>query len=448
MTRTSAVAVLLTILLLVTFPSASASAATPVKERQLVYAITPWTGTDYGETFAARDTDTIYLLADAANVLRPLKTEVYFWEITGEYKADIQSYMEEVSGDLEVLQSGQTIGILTKVKHSYVYSEGLLGGNVTLVTGAEAEAEFERYKSAVDRYQKEVLEYQTAEAEFNARISELLRRARETGEPVKPEDIPEPPSTPLPPAFFVTAPIESFVLELPEGSYDIRVRDELGRIVPERVKKLVVFGPRRRGISYEIIPESKWTLPVVSNDTSQAMFVQGQTTVYLKLFEAEEYNTYEYTKMIQLHKPSAGQGTENTWTWVHLKELTDVKVQILQGDSMLGEVEEKPYFVKQAPGYALGYDIVEYDPGDPGMQDSRPHFTAFKLDLDNSESYRIQAVVSSSGALIPESVREILPLRSTSSLWLVVAAFIPLAAGVAVLACRRGSRFHQTGQFH
>ncbi len=446
MTRVTATPLLLALLLLVTFTPVRVSAATPEKEEQLVYAVSPWTGTEYAETFAPRGVDTVYLLADAASILRPLKTEVYFWEITGEYKADTLSYREDVAGSLEILQDGKVIETLNRVKHSYVYSAGPLGEHMALVTGAEAEAEYKRYVAAVDRYRREVSEYQAAETAFSAKIGELARRARETGEPVKPEEIPEPPVSPVAPEFFVTAPIESFVIELPEGRYEIRLVDETGRLVLESTKKMVVFGPRRRGISYEIIPESKWTLPVVSNDASQAMFIEGQRTVYLKLFEAEEYSTYAYTKMSQLHKPSAGQGTENSWTWAHLKELRDVKVQIVQGDTVLGEVEEKPYIVRQVSGSTLGYDIVEYDPSNPAMLDSQPDFTAFKLELDGSESYRVQAVLASSGALIPESVRDILPLRSTSSIWLIVAALIPLMIGMAVMAYRRGSRFRRAGR--
>ena len=113
-------------------------------------------------------------------------------------------------------------------------------------------------------------------------MDKLLERVRKTGEYAKPEEIPASPQQPEAPKLYVTSPVEAFVFELPEGKYRIRLVDPNGEVVPETQKNLVVFAPRRAGVGYEIIPESKWTRPVLSDDNSHVLYLEGRRTFYLK----------------------------------------------------------------------------------------------------------------------------------------------------------------------
>lgn len=74
------------------------------RERQFVYGLNVFTATEYVSTFAPASIDTIYVLADHVGVLDPKFTEVYFWPITNDYRADWTALNELVPGTLEVLR--------------------------------------------------------------------------------------------------------------------------------------------------------------------------------------------------------------------------------------------------------------------------------------------------------------------------------------------------------
>ena len=94
----------LLLLLLVLAPSALAQA--PQRERRFVYGINLFDGVEYTTGFVPPSVDAVYLLADHLGVLDPKLTEVYFWPITNDYRADFTSLNELVGGRLEVARGG------------------------------------------------------------------------------------------------------------------------------------------------------------------------------------------------------------------------------------------------------------------------------------------------------------------------------------------------------
>ena len=418
---------------------AGVQAAPLQREKQVVYGITPWTGKEYGGTFAPKGIDKIYLLADSNNVINTLETEVYFWPITNEYMANWFESREVVEGRLQILQDGKEIMVLERQPYNHYYPDGFYAGTSELLIGEEAEKKLQEYRDAIEGYWQAVSEYRQAYADYEQQMSEILKEVTETGKTYTEDELPKPPEQPTPPIWYATEVTEGFIVNLPVGEYVIRTIDDGGNVVEGTEKKLKVFDKRRSGIGYQIIPESKWTRPVQSDDATQILYMEGSRTMYLKAFYESEYNQHDFLKMTSLEQPLAGEGATSAYMWVHEKEVpSSIKVQVLQGGEVIKEAEYKPYYVKQTPGYALGYEIIEFDPEAEEFAGRRPSFEAVKLELGPG-SYEIRAV-DSSGRVLDGSVRSIRSINVVPMWQLYLLSLLPLAAGVVVVIRRRRMR--------
>lgn len=418
-----------------------ARAAEPVKERQVVYGITPWTGKEFGGTFAPAHVDTIYLLASARHILDVLETDVYYWPITQEYMADWMGYRKAVPGRLEVRQGDRVVATLERTPYTFVYPEGYFGGKVELEVGDEAKQAYETYQRLIDDYYARVDAYRQAEEAWRQRMTRILEEVRRTGKPADPASLPEAPKPPEPPSLLVMQPTEGFVVELPPGEYTVRLVDQAGNEVEKTRKRLVVFAPRRRGVGYQIIPESKWTMPVESGDPADTLYVSSEATFYLKAFDASEVNRYAYSRMLESARPLAGSGQRSAWQWVLGQEIQGVTLQVLKGGQVVATAEPRPYYVQQTPGYALGYRIVDFDPSKPEFEGRQPSFVAYKvaLQLEPGALYELR-LVDGQGQVIPASSRLVRAVRAEPSWPLYAWPGVPLVAGLMVAGWRRRLR--------
>lgn len=409
----------------------------PTLEEQVVYSISVSTGRQYEGTFAPRQMDTIYLLADEYAILNVQKTMVYFWPITGEYMADWFGMSEDVPGRLEILQDGEVIQTLERVPYTYYYPSGRTGEQ-RLYIGDEAIQVYEDYQARFNAYFDAVSAYFVEYQEWQRTMDRLLREVQETGVYKDPSEIPDPPERPSPPVDFAYNPRTAFAVKLPAGRYQLRLRGEDGGIVEGTTKTLEVFKARRSGIGYQVIPEHKWTRRFESNDPSDIFYLDGKRIFYVLPYYAEEYNQYQYVKMRYLHKPLEGEGTRNAWIWAQLAPVTGARLQVLHGGEVVQEVEMKPYYVRQRPGYALGYDIVEFDPkADPALQGRSPSFEAYRVELEGDRTYQLR-FVDERGNVLAGSVREVRPIRAPGRLVYAI-PLVPLVAGSIVFAWRRWS---------
>lgn len=408
----------------------------PKKEKQFVYGLSPWTGKDYSGTFAPEQAKTIYFIADEISIVNSLRSEVYYWPITQEYMADWFGYKEEVAGKLEIYKAGESKPmVFEKTAYCYSYPNGYDGG-VVLMTGVAAYEEFARFNKAYEDFYAASTQYYEDRAEWDKTMDKMIKQVQKTGKPYKQSEIPLPPVEPEPPKLFTTEPVIAFLVKLPAGNYRMRLVGDDGKVVKGSEKKLKVFAPRRQGVGYEIIPESRWTSSFASDDSTQVIYSDGKRTFYLKGFYELEYNLFDYSRMISLHKPLEGLGTKSTWIWAHTSEVPDTKLQLLKNGKVIDTLEMKPFYVEQTEGYSLGYKIVDFDPTKPENQYSEPSFYAFKVDVEaKGGDYRIR-LVDKDNNVIAGSERQIRSVR-TSKIPLYTIPVLPLIAGVLVFFWRR-----------
>ena len=425
------------------FLSSAGWAQAPKMKEQLVYGLNVFNGRGYGGGFVPQSEDTIYLIAEKDNAISAHMTLVYFWPITARYMAAWQTLNEEVEGTLEVLKEGKVIKSLKKRDNCLYYPEGYWSETSILYTDEEAIKKFEEYKKAVEKFYKAVSDYYKKMAEYKKKLDKFLeetKKLREAGEKLSPEEVekmmPKEPKEPEPPGFYVTEPRKDYIVNLPVGTYRIRIRAEDGTIVQDSEKKLVVFTSRRRGgVGYEIIPGNRWTRRESCDDPARIIYAAGKNTLYFRPFHQDEYNELYYNKL----EDPQNFGREERWRWVHIKPIKDVLLAFLKEGRLIKKVKNLPYYVKQIPGPELGYNIIEYKKEE--MPDRRPTFEGYKLDLSPELAkgrYEIKLEKKlEKGKFLEGGTRQIRLVRKESSKYLYPFSIFPLVVGIVVFIGRK-----------
>ncbi|MCD6058037.1 MAG: hypothetical protein K0Q89_1567, partial [Thermomicrobiales bacterium] len=101
----------------------STMAQTTDGERAFVYGINAAIPGNFVGTFAPPSADAIFLLADGTSVISPRFTEIYFWPITNEFRADWSALNEPVPGVLEVVSNGRLVAELTPTDYTILFSQ-------------------------------------------------------------------------------------------------------------------------------------------------------------------------------------------------------------------------------------------------------------------------------------------------------------------------------------
>jgi len=414
-------------------------AQAPLFREQLVYSLTSFNGFGFSKSFCPQSEDTMYFIADVNSVVSPRKTIVYYWPITRRYMAGFSTLNEEVPGELEIWQGGRLIRTMEKQKYVLYYPEGYWSEKAIIYLDDEAQEYYDQYKAAVDEFNQKLKEYYQAMEYYQQQVNkffEEVRQRREAGE-TGPLDIPIP-QQPEPPEFvkfYVTEPTEGFILNLPVGNYEIRVRLEDGTIFEGSEKKLVTFTSRRQeGVGYEIIPGNRWTRRENCDDPSWIIHAVGKNELYFNPFYQEEYNELYYNKL----QDPQNSGRLEKWKWVHVEPVSNAQVLLGRGEEILQVVDKAPYFVKQIPGPELGYEIIPYDE-ELKMSGYQPTFESYKVTLGEDlvqADYQISTISRETGEHIPKSERTIRLLKKENGAYLYAVAFLPLVAGAIIIISR------------
>jgi len=411
----------------------------PLLREQLVYRWNAFNGKGYGGGFIPKSEDTIYFIANRDNAVSARKTLVYFWPITGKYMAGWKTVNEEVEGILEILKEGKIIKSLKKEDNVISYPEGYWGETAIFYVAEEALAEHQKYKDALQAYYDALKKYYDDRMEYRKKLDEFfkeVKKRRETGEEGALDiEIPREPKAPEGVQFYVTEPKKDYIVNLPLGRYQIRLRAKDGTIVEESEKNIVTFTSRRTGgIGYQIVPGNKWTKQESCDDPARIIYGAGKNTIYFQPFVQDEYNELFYNKL----EDPQNFAREEAWRWVHIKPLKDALLIFLKGNKVLDEVAYLPYLVKQIPGPELGYEIKDYD--EEEAQGRKPTFEGHKLELLPelaTAGYKVQLREKDKSTPTPGSERKIRLVRKENSWFLYLLSAFPLVIGGITFVQRR-----------
>jgi len=440
MKKSSLFFTLILALLLGVLASPSLAQAPPIRE-QLVYSLNVFDGKTYTSGFCPRGEDTIYIIANENNAITARITLVYFWPITARYVAGFKTLNEEVEGTLELLRDGKVIASLEKEDNVVFYPEGYFAENSQMYLGEEAHAFFQKYEDATKEYYARIDEYYEKTREYREAFEEFLEslsKRREAGEELSrtqvEAEMPKQPSPPEGVRFYTTPVSKQYILDLPEGTYQIRLRARDGTIAQDSQKNLVAFVRRRGGtIGYEITPGNRWTMKESSNDPSKTIYASGKNTLYLRPFLQDEYNDLCYKKLLD----PQNVGTSERWIWVHTTPIKNVLLDLLSKGKLLERIERAPYYVKQIPGPELGYEILEYN--EEEFPERGPSFEGHKLEVSSVSgkgNYDF-LLEKGEGEVMVGSGREILFVRKENTNLLHIISIFPLIVGLVVFVQRK-----------
>lgn len=400
-----------------------AAQTTPEAHEEVVYNGEIFNSAGYfGQLFPQAE-ETIYVIADQPNVLIPKRTMVYWWPITQEYKADVESLNVPLTGTLE-------IGNLTFAPQLYSlkYDGSYNSADTSLLVAEDATEGSAAYSQAIRDYNAAALQYTIDRTVWEGALSDWGKQvdeARAKGLPTDTIPVPIQPTPPTQPTTIVTTPAQGIPFAVPAGEYALHLRDESGAIVPGSQRTLIAIEPRRAGVAYNVLASDKYTIPETSTDPNDTIYVSGEQALYLQPALEKEYDNYAAAKLLNVQDRTA-QAREGVWAWVPSGNYEGDALEVTT-EGAAQSLPLQTFYVKQSPGAALGYDILPWDESVTGQATT---FDAFKISPESGVT-KIAAPAHSGSA------REIRVVRIGSGMLLVALAFVPLAVGAAHVAQRR-----------
>jgi hypothetical protein len=408
------------LLLVALFTTETARSQVPLKERQFVYGINAFAWTGYAGSLSARPSHTIYVLADHRSMVSARETLVYFWPITGEYRADWSGLNASVPGTLEVLVAGRAATMLARQLYVIQYPNGPDTEPSVLYVGEEADRRYHLFVDARERYRDAAARYLEARRRYLEALDKAVA-ARQHGAPVT---LPSPPAEPQQFRLFSSEVHDGFLINLPPGQYTIRVRGSDGQVIPGSQRSLVAFTHRREAVGFTIVPQTRWTVPERADEPSSTIYARRDQTLYFQPFAAREYSDIAYAR---LANPQSAEGRSDGWRWEYTQSLASSQLQTT-GGSGVEKISIRPYRVEQKTGEALGYEVIEPPPGQAA------DFAGFKVHVEGTLSI---ALLDTSGRPVRGSER-IVRVPRLGTVWpLGIIPLLPLGVGAAVVAWRR-----------
>ena len=433
--------------LLLMFCAGMLFADVPVREEQFIYSILAFNGKDYAGTFARKEADTLYLVADVDNFITVRNVFVYFWPITQDWKTDTSTLNVPFEGTLELSGREAEPERLGMTPYTYYNIRGEYELNWKVAKEAEAEAAWQRYQGLMDAYWQSISGYYEKRAMYEAMLNQLtvtITKMRDEGKDVTAlidtlKELKAPPEPQYPTEYIVPpVPVQNaFILNLPVGEYRIRFFSEDGQIMEGSERRIVAFEKRRaEAIGLEVIPGDKWTRPVESKTPASVLYIDGSTDLYLRPFLQQEYNDLFYEKM----RKNDAKGNPTLMKWVRIQQVPRARVEVTRPSAESQMVLEEPFYVEQVKGAALGYQIVPFDP-EGKHKDREPSLQAFHVPVSKDQRVIRLRVQDKEGQYLSSSERQIRVITpSRIGILSLILAACPLIVMIIVMT-RRSRRY-------
>ncbi len=428
--RDGLVAALTASLLLAVLLTAPTIAQVPEKQQRFVYGLNVFDGTEYTTGFVPPAVDTVYALADEDTVLDPKMTEVYFWPITNEFRADFTALNELVPGQLQVSRGGQVVESLGLTDYVLQFdpATGMGAGRVFL--GHEAQQGWEHFQAERAAYLERLRAHSDAVAAYSQQLDDARSQAGSGAEAAAPQ----PPTDPAPMTLYSSEIGHGFALRLPAGEYRIEVRDATSQVVPDSAKRLVVVAPRRQGVGYDVVPQERWTYPQRASDPADTVYMVPGGVAYLEPSAEQELNALAYAR---LKDPQSLAGTANRWQWVPVGPLGAATLVVADGEHEQ-RLQTEHFSVEQVPGAELGYRVVPFGArGDDSGPARAPDINAFRVEAPAGRRTLSLRLIDGDGRELAGSERELAVISGVPGWQLALPVLVPLAMGLSVILWRR-----------
>jgi hypothetical protein len=409
------------------FGTVTSASAQETEDLEFVYGTNHFDGAFYSSTFVPSSVDPVYLLAEHISILASRMTDVYYWPITNEYRPDWDAANVVVEGSLEIFEGPRLVETVQMTEYVLQYDAMDRLGTTQLFLGEEAIEARQAFEDAQAQYRRDLYHYYEEmniyREEFQQALADLQAGL------ITEEELPIAPEPLQDLTLFSTNLLYGFPVNLPPGDYRIQLKTSEGEILPESIKKLVIFEPLNSGIGYEILSEDRWTAPEASKDSNDIIYSSKNQVFFVEPYHQKLYNQRYYTRM---NNPQDTFARADRTLWVSHRPVIDASLD-LSLSSGLQRLELKGFKVDQMPGSRLGYQITPFDPD----AHQAPSFTAFRIDLVSHPDLFAFELRDADDQLVHQSFRKVRVLRDVNHWWIYLIGSIPLLVGLVVVAWRR-----------
>lgn len=418
-------ALLLGVFLLALCPQLGQVVKAQNENGSFVFSTNHFDGVDFSSSMIPPSIDTIYLLADVDNAITPRLTDLYYWPLTNETKASWEKRNVVLNGTLEIEQNGVVISKMAQTDYVIQYDNLDKSATLGLYFGDEAGKKHKEFVDLRNQYRDALFAYDTQMDQYRSSLEQALQDVK-NGK-INKDQLPEPPVPLKDFSLFSTDLLRGSIVNLPEGTYRLRLILENGSIQPGSEKTLIVFKPITQGIGYQIMASERWTDPEYSNSPQETIYTIPDKQVFIKPFWQNKYVEKYYVRM---NNPQDTASRSDRTVWIPTTSAISGVLQLNNAKRIF----MKEYYVRQTAGSTLGYEITEYAPTS-GEQST---FTAFALSTSSDMTGRASiALLDENGHSLPGSAREVRTLQTGNGLQITLLSVIPLLLGFIVIVIRQ-----------
>jgi hypothetical protein len=395
--------------ILAVFAVTSSRAVEPTKEEGVVWRNQIFDGYVYRENFLPPQTRDFWILADSANAVSTEQTFIYFWPLSREYYASFETFDKAIDGELEVSQGGKIIRKLGRQQYVIVYPNGVTGPGAYLALGKRAATEQSKYRAAMREY-----------------MNHPVRERSAPGVPNTDSDASSHDELKL----YVSDVQSGFVLDLPPGTFDVRLtRDGL---VVEGTEHFVhaVLPPAAKAVTWDIVPEERWTHALPTDTVRNYLYSTPGKTFFAIPSRSDLFDDAVYQHL--LDPQTLGQ--DGAVRWVRRSVIEDAVLETSLDGQTWRSAHWSNFTVQQTGGADLGYTV------EPTARGGRVDLRAFKISLPEfSAATQLLMRVRSSktGQVYEDSLRVVRIVSPEASFLVWTGALVPALVGAWLCVQKR-----------
>ena len=121
------------------------------EDLDFAYGTNHYNGAAYSSAMIPPSVEEFYLIADVDNIVAAKYTDVYYWALTNEYKANWDAANEIVDGSLEVYQGNTLYKTIERTQYVIQYDSLDKYGTIALYSGEECGCGAPEFRGYADR---------------------------------------------------------------------------------------------------------------------------------------------------------------------------------------------------------------------------------------------------------------------------------------------------------
>ena len=433
----------LLIILFTTIPIYSQIKNKNVSGKQFVYIIESFDGRIYSSSFAFKKNKYIYAEGSHPIIINAVNANVYFWEITNNYKMDPEGVLI-LEGRLRISKGKKIIFEKDRDQYALLYMKNVDRTSVDILLNEQAvntAKKLESDKAEMDKiYAEYLVKKKQYENELNTILAEIEKIAQidEEGAEYLIENeyadiLDRTPEEPKNIIDYYFEPIKSdFIIELDDGTYNLEFVDDSGNVIEGSRKKLIVYSPvYKERVGYELLAIDNTKKRFYSMIPDSVIYINGKSDIIAIPFFENLYNDLYINKTLD----AQAKGSKSSFHWHKTDQIVEGFIKLFDNNNNLIKqaITYSDYKIIRQYGKNTIYNLVPIQVNKSNQK--APDISGFALEFEG-DKMRFSLEYEGNGVNPEQTIRNILIIdQSLSYLWFLLSA-IPLVFGVVLVILR------------